>query len=157
MDNWIEEISTSLQLFEEVAGLARFPFPEEPLRTKFLSLPHDDKEIDKLADGETAVYGFNDGRKWLKIGQAGRKSWQRYRYQHYKAGSAKSNLADSLIKHHESNPILGFNPDDHKSWILSSTNRVNIVLPPGYGRMRHLLEAFLIVRLNPLFEGTQKE
>lgn len=73
---------------------------------------------------------------------------------YYNAGSAKSTLAASLIKHGERIGVAGLNETNVPGWIREHTDRVNFILDASLGvHVLNLLEAFLQCRLQPEFEG----
>lgn len=55
------------------------------------------EKINTLKKGQMAVYMFEMGQEYLKIGKVGPKSHPRYKSQHYNPRSAKSTLAASLL------------------------------------------------------------
>lgn len=107
-----------------------------------------------LPPGKMAVYSFFYGDRALKIGKAGPRSKARYTSQHYSAGSAPSTLAASLEKNPEQ---LGLVPDavsDSKAWLKENTRRINFIISAGLGvDALNLIEAFLIAKFEPVYEG----
>jgi hypothetical protein len=113
--------------------------------------------------GMQGVYCFFIGQHCLKVGKAGPKSPTRFTGQHY-AVLAPSTLAKSILGgkdkvakllkeelreelHTTSEAAIG-------KWIEKSTSRLNVLLPAHAGpHVLSLVEAFLQVRLQPLFEG----
>jgi hypothetical protein len=87
-------------------------------------------------------------------GKVGPKSQARYISQHYNAASARSTLAASLIHDARMASVTGFSTAMPGDWIMRATCRVNILVPMQMGpALLSLLEAFLHVRLNPIYEG----
>lgn len=120
--------------------------------------------------GKCAVYVFSlsqrlattplfEAGKVLKVGMAGPNSDARFRSQHYKPGRALSTLAGRLVSRRDLWPDLGIaNITDATvgDWIKANTDRENFYLDGIYHKTAlGLLEAFLIARLQPLFEGRQ--
>lgn len=104
--------------------------------------------------GRMAVYVFSFGPRVLKVGKVGPNSAARYTAQHYNAGSAKSTLSASLIKHGECIGVAGLNDTNVSGWIRENTERVNFILDAALGiHVLNLIEAFLQCRLQPEFEG----
>lgn len=149
--SWREDIAQGLEAFASVAALAGSPLPADALRVEYLDAPH--KPPSRLPAGSMAVYGFWGDGCWLKIGMAGAKSQARFCSQHYRAGSALSTLAGSLVGDPRMAALAGFDATDAGEWIRSATHRVNIFLPSSQPReLLALLEAFLHLRLRPRYE-----
>ncbi len=151
MSDWRTEMTEALGAFLTVAELAGAPIQQEELVADFGEAPH--RPPSSLPEGKMAIYGFWAAGSWLKIGMAGPRSQARYTSQHYNPASAPSTLAASLAR----DPLIvgtsGFNVAAPGDWIKSSTHRVNILVPSGYGLpLLALLEAFLHVRLKPRYE-----
>jgi hypothetical protein len=152
MSNWRGDIDDCLRDFLDVARLAGEPIALADFRVEFLEAPH--AQPGRFPDGAVAVYGFWHAGTWLKIGKAGPQTHARYSYQHYRAGSARSTLAGSLLADGSMSDLLSADSVNVSEWIRSSTNRVNILLPASRGSaLLSLLEAFLHVRLKPRYEG----
>jgi hypothetical protein len=101
------------------------------------------------------VYVFALGNEVLKVGRTTQNV--RSRYQHYGLHRSGSSLANSLLLYgHE----LGMRADDYarlKEWICENVDRVDVDLPRSLGpAYLNLLEAFLIARLAPRFEGRER-
>lgn len=92
----------------------------------------------------------------LKVGKAGANSNARFRYQHYKSGSAPSTLAGAI----ENNPLLhGFQGIDSPladlgDWIRKNTDRDNFFVDGSQQILLSLLEVYMKGRLGPVFEGS---
>lgn len=127
-----------------------------------LVAPHDSKN---LPAGKGAVYVFTLSQssksvagpnRALKVGKAGPNSNARFRYQHYRSGSAKSTLAGAI----ENNPILhsyiGLDraPADIGAWIRQNTDRDNFYVDADRKDILSMLELYLKGRLGPVFEGS---
>ena len=106
-----------------------------------------------LPAGASAPAGPN---RALKVGKAGPNSNARFRYQHYKSGTANSTLAGAI----ENNPILHSyiglreTPKDVGAWIKQSTDRDNFYVIGDRRDVLGMLEVFLKGRLGPVFEGS---
>ncbi len=92
----------------------------------------------------------------LKVGKAGPNSNARFKYQHYKSGSAKSTLAGAI----ENNPLLwsyiGF-PGvsvDVGEWIRNNTDRDNFYIAENKKEIIDFLEIYFKAILGPVFEGS---
>lgn len=81
----------------------------------------------------------------LKIGIAGPNSAARYNSQHYNSGSARSNLAKSLIE-------SGICSEPAKQWIVTETYRINVVFSDFSAPLAHALESHLHLVFRPRFE-----
>ena len=119
----------------------------------------------ELPAGKGAVYVFTlpanakapaGPNRALKVGKAGPNSNARFRYQHYKSGTANSTLAGAI----ENNPILhqyiGLRetPEDVGAWIKQGTDRDNFYVIGDRRDILGMLEVFLKGRLGPVFEGS---
>lgn len=124
------------------------PHPPGDLRPK-----HGAVYVFTLTSSTVALAGPN---RALKIGKAGPKSNARFRYQHYKSGSSKSNLAGAI----ENNPILwsfiGLPIHDKNvgEWIKENTDRDNFYIAEDKKKVIDLLEIYVKARLGPVFEGS---
>jgi len=121
--------------------------------------PHKAKD---LPLGMGAVYIFSlsptiisksGAGRVLKVGKAGPNSNPRFRYQHYKAGSAMSTLAGAI----ENNPLLwgyiGFSRGAIVGdWIREKTDRNNFYFKDE--TLLGLFEVYAKARLGPVFEGS---
>jgi len=122
--------------------------------------PH---KVKNLPAGSSAVYVFSlssdtsasagSGRV-LKVGKVGPNSNNRFRYQHYKVGSAKSTLAGAI----ENNPLLwGYinfpgNMVEIGVWIKENTVRNNFYFKDEC--LIGLFEVYVKANLGPAFEGS---
>ena len=124
--------------------------------------PHTAKDL-KPRHG--AVYVFTLSRtskaeaqpgRALKVGKAGPNSNARFRYQHYKSGSAMSTLAGAI----ENNPMLwsyiGYceSSQDVGEWIRKNTDRDNFYIHEDKREYIGLLEVYIKANLGPVFEGS---
>jgi hypothetical protein len=145
-------ISDALKDFGQVAALARATFPLDQLRFEILGKPHRAKA---LPLGEMAVYSFFLNERALKVGKVGPNSGPRFRYQHY-TGSALSTLSGSILSNQGRVGALGLDRKTAGDWIRSNTDRIDVLMPATFGiPILSLLESFLHVRWNPLFEGRE--
>src|ERR1700745_428202 len=137
--------------FAKVAELAHAKFPAKTFTVEIAMKPH--RAPATLPAGKIAVYIFFLQGQALKVGIAGPISKARYTSQHYNPRSANSCLARSILK----NPgklAVSLTADSVGYWIEQNTDRVNLLAPVAFGLRRlSLLESFLHVRWNPLFEG----
>ena len=108
--------------------------------------------IGNLEKGRSFVCIFyhESGRQFLKIGKAGPKSQPRI-YQRYLPDSSRSNLAASLLSNAEYAAMLG-PASEVASWIRANTRLFLLVLPDDDRFARNFLEAFLHLKLKPVFE-----
>jgi len=113
--------------------------------------------VGALPEGSAFVYVFRQPAtgRCLKVGKAGAKSRARL-YQHYN-GNAASCLAKSLIAYPEG-AGLEEPPEDTAAWIRGNTELSLAIIPgvdvdPALLRFRtHFLEAWLILKLRPVYE-----
>jgi len=141
-----------LEDFCRVAGIAGVSLASKAIVVDRRPAPHVPPKA--LPPGTMAVYVFSFGPRVLKVGKVGPNSAARYTAQHYNAGSAKSTLAASLIKHGERIGVDCLNETNVSGWIREHTERVNFILDAALGvHVLNLLEAFLQCRLKPEFEG----
>ena len=134
----------------------------EEIDHELLIAPHSPKD---LPSGKAAVYVFSlpatctapaGPNRALKVGKAGPNSNNRFRYQHYKSGSANSTLAGAI----ENNPILlsyiGISrfPDNLGNWIRENTDRDNFYVDGLRQDLLGFLEVYLKGRLGPIYEGS---
>lgn len=115
-----------------------------------LECPHEPKS---LPHGKMAVYIFQRGDRYLKIGKVGPKSNARFRSQHYNPNRAKSNLAKSLLNDPEMN-TFNLNEKNIEKWIKENTQRIDILIEKNAGIfVLNFLEAFLHCKFRPEYEG----
>jgi hypothetical protein len=152
MSDWRSDIEQAVADFRTVAELAGHPISSSELECEFLPAPH--RAPSRLPTARMAVYCFwNDGT-WLKVGKAGPNSQARYTSQHYNPASAASTLARSLMHDARMKTVDGFTNAIPGDWIKRFCCRVNILVPAHLRpELLSLLEAFLHVRLKPLYEG----
>lgn len=115
-----------LEDFHRVAGMAGVSLALDAIAIERCPAPHVPPKT--LPPGTMAVYVFSFGPHVLKVGKVGPNSAARYTAQHYNAGSAKSTLAASLIKHGERIGVAGLNETNVPGWIREHTDRVNFIL-----------------------------
>jgi hypothetical protein len=145
-------ISDALKDFAQVAALARATFPLDQVRFEILRKPHRAKS---LPLGKMAVYSFFLNERTLKVGKVGPNSGPRFTYQHY-TGSALSTLAGSILSNQGRVGAVGLTSKTAGDWIRANTDRIDILLPATLGiPILSLLESFLHVRWNPIFEGRE--
>ena len=147
-----ELVSEVLGDFGKVSSLARAEFSVEAIATEIALKPHVAPKI--LPVGRTAVYAFFLNGQALKVGKVGPKSAARFTSQHYNPASARSTLAQSILKNATRVAASGLDVASVGGWIREHTDRVNLLLPITAGLpILSLLESFLHVRWKPLFEG----
>lgn len=107
----------------------------------------------RLKMGYYAVYIFEFKKEFLKVGKvSGTKNNDRFYQHHYIIKAANSTLARSLNSSSKYKPLI----KDLKvrDWICKNTNRYNILIPIKYGKnFVNFVEAFFILKCNPIFEG----
>jgi hypothetical protein len=151
MNDWQDQLKSTIEDLRTVCDLAKVRLPSQIPTIEFLRSPH--KPPTRLHVGKRAIYAFYWNNSWLKIGIAGPKSNARYTSQHYRAGSAPSTLAASLLNDVDFCVIQPTAASDMAKWIKESTNRANILFDEAIGSDVLLLaEAFLHVRLKPKYE-----
>ena len=138
--------------FLVVAELGEIKMKPDAIRVETLMMPH--RPPHNLPKGKMAVYVFSDKERVLKVGKAGPRSQARYTSQHYKAGSAPSTLAASILKDEDVVQRYGLNKRNVSGWIKKNTDRVNFILDADIGMWGlMLLEVFIQCRLQPVYEG----
>ena len=117
------------------------------------------EKLEKLKNNEMGIYIFYDDKNViLKVGKVNSYSNERWIYQHYNMYSSKSNLALSIFHNHDycqKHDIL-CDENNIKEWIKNNTKRINIVIQrAGHSDAfkLNLIESWLHLKLNPLFEG----
>ncbi|MYE91141.1 hypothetical protein F4X33_19325 [Candidatus Poribacteria bacterium] len=141
--------------FLVVAELGEIKMEPDAIRVETLMMPH--RPPRNLPKGKIAVYVFSDKERVLKVGKAGPQSQPRYTNQHYNAGSAPSTLAASILKDEDAVQRYGLNKRNISGWIKKNTDRVNFIVDADYyGSILNLLEAFVQCRLQPVYEGKQR-
>ncbi|HZT26837.1 MAG TPA: hypothetical protein VFA57_14145 [Pseudolabrys sp.] len=152
--NWNPQ--TVLNDFKAVAGLAGIQLADRHITIELLPAPH--VAPARLPGGKMAVYVFSRGDEVLKVGKVGPNSHARYSYQHYKAGSAMSTLAGSLLADKALSDLAEIDPSAVGAWIKGNIDRVNFIVDASLGiHVLTLLEAFLQCRLMPRYEGFQSQ
>ncbi len=152
MDDLSDLVGKSVTDFVKVSSLAGAVLQLDQVDVEILARPH--KPPPRLPGERMAVYAFFFDGRALKVGKAGPNSHARYSYQHYNASSAASTLAGSLMRNPAAVGIEGIEASDIGQWIREHTDRVNLLLPEDLGdSFLSLLETFLHVRWNPVFEG----
>lgn len=143
------EILDNLIRVLQLGGVA---FSEGDIKIEDLGVPHQPPKT--IPEGKMAVYSFFYQGKALKVGKAGPKSKARYTSQHYSAGSAPSTLAASLEEKPEEIGLDKSDVTDSKEWLKQNTHRINFIINSSLGvDVLNLVEAFLIAKLSPVYEG----
>jgi hypothetical protein len=147
---------SALNDFMAVAGLAGIQVADRDIKIELLPAPH--VAPARLPVGKMAVYVFSRSDEVLKIGKVGPNSHARYSYQHYKAGSAMSTLASSLLADKARSDLAEMDSNSVSAWIKGNIDRVNFIVDVSLGiHVLTLLEAFLQCRLKPRYEGFQSQ
>lgn len=120
-----------LEDFLTVADIARIKINRDQISVEILTAPH--RPPSRLPAGKMAIYVFVYGDTTLKVGKAGSNSQARYISQHYKAGSAPSTLAASLLKRGREIGVSNLDNDSVSEWIKSETDRINFVVDSEVG------------------------
>lgn len=143
-------IEDRINQFIHALALAGIQLDKTKITIDDLGCPHKPNGLPK---GKMAVYLFEKGNDFLKIGKAGPNSDARFRSQHYSPYRAQSNLASSLLNDPDAatNSLDESNIDD---WIKTNVRRIDILLDADVGIfILNFLEAFLHCALNPKYEG----
>lgn len=136
----------------QVLQLGGVAYSEGDIKVEDLGVPHQPPKT--IPEGKMAVYSFFYQGKALKVGKAGPKSKARYTSQHYSAGSAPSTLAASLENKPEEIGLDKSDVTDSKEWLRQNTQRINFIINSSLGvDVLNLIEAFLIAKLSPVYEG----
>lgn len=136
----------------QVLQLGGVAYSEGDIKVEDLGVPHQPPKT--IPEGKMAVYSFFYQGKALKVGKAGPKSKARYTSQHYSAGSAPSTLAASLENKPEEIGLDKSDVTDSKEWLRKNTQRINFIINSSLGvDVLNLIEAFLIAKLSPVYEG----
>lgn len=88
---------------------------------------------------------------------SGPNSNARFQSQHYAPGSARSNLANSIIKYQVLWPWLGIEAVDTstiRAWMLSHLDRANVYVPAASAELIPHLEMYIRGRLGSVYEGS---
>jgi hypothetical protein len=137
-----------------LARRARGRIPARSPQAEALRPRHGAVYIFALADGNTSLAG--PGRV-LKVGRVGPNSNARFQSQHYAPGSARSNLANSLIQYPVLWPWLGIvhlDVSNVREWMLSHLDRANVYVPEGNAALIPDLEMYVRGRLGSVYEGS---
>ncbi|MCU7806468.1 MAG: hypothetical protein KZQ73_01150 [Candidatus Thiodiazotropha sp. (ex Semelilucina semeliformis)] len=140
----------------EVLRLGGVSCKDGDIEIEDLGSPHQPPKT--IPEGKMAVYSFFYNGKALKVGKAGPKSKARYTSQHYSAGSAPSTLAASLENKPEAIGLTKSEISDSKEWLKQNTQRINFIINNRLGvDVLNLVEAFLIAKLSPVYEGFDRQ
>jgi hypothetical protein len=138
--------------FSRVAAIAGVTIPAEAIVVEEWPAPH--RPPTKLPAGMQAVYAFLHAGRCFKVGKAGPNSAGRYCNHHYGVNRAPSTLAKSLVAAQVGLGLSGLDESNVAAWICRHTDRVNLLLPVGFGVFAlSLLEVFVQCRLQPVLEG----
>jgi hypothetical protein len=91
------------------------------------------------------------------VGRVGPNSNARFQSQHYAPASARSNLANSIIKYEVLWPWLGIEHIDEntvRDWMLSNLDRANLYVPAARADLIPSLEMYVRARLESVYEGS---
>lgn len=148
----IVNMNEILNDLSEVLRLGGISYQDGDIVIEDLGVPHQPPKT--IPEGKMAVYSFFYNGQALKIGKAGPKSKARYTSQHYNAGSAPSTLAASLESKPEKIGLTKSELLDSKEWLKQNTQRINFIINSHLGvGVLNLVEAFLIAKLSPVYEG----
>lgn len=143
-------IDDRINKFLQALALAGVELERAKITIDDLGCPHKPKGLPK---GKMAVYIFEKGGQFLKIGKAGSNSDARFRSQHYSPYRAQSNLARSLLNDPKS-AAYQLDESNINSWIKQNIRRIDLLLDEDVGIfVLNFLEAFLHCALNPKYEG----
>ncbi|MCB1595823.1 MAG: hypothetical protein KDI76_13015 [Xanthomonadales bacterium] len=136
------------------ATSAGFQFDSNEIELQTLNAGKETHVPSKLKKDNAAVYIFQYGDIFLKVGKVNSKSNARFQSQHYNPNSSNSNLSKTLINNKEFSVKIG---DKHPGdWIKKNTTRYNILIPAKLGKnFVHFVEAFFILKCDPIFEKTR--
>ncbi len=147
--NWKPE--QLLDDFLIAAKSGKIEIPPNTICIEKLLMPH---QKPNLPAGKMAVYVFSTETCVLKVGKVNTGSGPRYKYQHYRHKGNNSTLAKSLLADKNACHSYKLNEDNVSDWILENTDRVNFLVDAEVDEfVLSLLEAFLQVRLQPIYEG----
>lgn len=102
----------------------------------------------------------------FKVGKAGSKSKARWDSHHYNPKSSPSNLSNTILNNKEvvkeyfdktkHNEIENLNENNISDWIKNNLTRVEFIIESDKEDFSlNLLEAFLLFKLKPIFEGNK--
>lgn len=138
--------------FRECAQLAGIVVPETAIVLEKILAPQN--KLSSLPKGCFAVYVFFWNGQCLKVGKVGQNSQARFKSQHYRPSSSRSNLAKSILAYKKEIGLSDLTEETVGDWIKENTERVNFVLDAQLGvPVLTLLEVFLQCALRPRFEG----
>lgn len=131
---------------------------------ELLKAPHDYPDLPK---GKCAVYVFSlhsgslapaGPNRVLKVGKAGPKTIARFKYQHYRAGSAQSTIAGAIMNNKVLWDYVGYELllSDPGLWLRANTDRDHFFLSALRQPVLPFLEAYVRGLLGPVFEGSLK-
>ena len=121
-----------------------------------------------LMPGKCAVYVFSLSRdnkspagpnRALKVGKVGPNSGPRFKYQHYKSGSANSTLTGAIENNRILWGYLGIEEGnvDFGNWLKTNSDRDHFFLDGSQMEILSLLEVYTRGILGPIFEGSLKK
>ena len=154
MDGFIEALARARNIL-----LSKSEITHEQLRA-----PHD---CPNMPNGRCAVYVFSlhsacsapaGPNRVLKVGRAGPKTIVRFKYQHYRPGSAGSTLAGAIVNNRILWDYIGYDAslEDAGSWLKANTDRDHFLLPIQREIVLPQLEAYVRGLLGPVYEGSMK-
>lgn len=106
-----------------------------------------------LVAGTTAKAGPN---RTIKVGRIGVNSGPRFKYQHYKSGSANSTVAGALENNRLLWSYLGVpeTATDLGEWLKRNTDRDHFFVEGAHSSFVPLLEVYFKAVLGPVLEGS---
>jgi hypothetical protein len=92
------------------------------------------------------------------VGKAGPNTLARFKYQHYKPGSARSTLAAAIVNNRILWDYIGYDAsvEDAGFWLKANTDRDHFLLPIHREAVLPQLEAYVRGLLGPVYEGSLK-
>ncbi len=136
----------------------------EMIQHHFVRAPHSPPD---LPPGKCGVYVFSlaarasskaGPNRTLKVGRIGINSGPRFKYQHYKSGSANSTVAGALENNRLLWSYLGVpsTVSDIGEWLKLNTDRDHFLVDGANSDLVPLLEVYLKGVLGPVLEGSLK-
>jgi len=135
-----------------------------PVDRRKLKLPPDKGAVYVFSLSELSMAPAGPNRV-LKVGKVGSKSLARFKYQHYKPGSANSTLAGSIKRSNILWEYIGIRSNidtksDFGAWLIENTDRDHFLMDASAIKVGaqtiyplEILEIYLKGILGPIFEG----
>lgn len=143
------DLNDALRDFEAVAGLAGHNVKISDIAVSAMPAPHKPTSLRK---GVGAVYCFVRNGIALKVGRTTANA--RFRSHHYANGRSTSSLAARLTDDAMGQGMEVADFYDLPAWIRLNVSRIDLRIDQSFGpEILNLLEAFLIARWRPIYEG----